>query len=319
MIPRPPFDPELEVALLAHTGSPISGITPEMILSKRAEEFSMPRPRIALEAAGIQVRDVSFAGSNGDPIGLSVLTHPAVVAGRGTIYFIHGGGMVFGDRWSGLDRFIPWITELGLTVVTIDYRLAPEFAHPTPFEDSYAGYAWTIANASALGIDPERIIVAGTSAGGGLAAAVVLAARDRGIQAPIGQLLMYPMLDDRDDTVSTVQFSSGGLWDRVSNDTGWGSLLGARRGGSEVSPYAAPSRESDLTRLPPAFIDCGSAEVFRDEDVAYASAIWAAGGEAELHVWPGGFHAFEGFVPEAQLSLEMMSAREAWLRRILRF
>jgi acetyl esterase/lipase len=97
---------------------------------------------------------------------------------------------------------------------------------------------------------------------------------------------MYPMLDDRDQTASAAQIDGVGVWDRGSNRTGWSALLGDRRGGDEVSAYAAPARATDLSGLPPTFIDCGSAEVFRDEDVAYASGIWVAGGQAELHVTP---------------------------------
>ena len=107
------------------------------------------------------------------------------------------------------------------------------------------------------------------------------------------------------------------MWDRGSNDTGWTALLGDARGGPEVSPYAAPARATDLSGLPPTFIDVGSAETFRDEDVAYASRIWAAGGQAELHVWPGGFHGYTLMAPQAQISHETLAAQASWLRRLL--
>ncbi|WP_317451749.1 alpha/beta hydrolase [Microbacterium sp. NIBRBAC000506063] len=107
------------------------------------------------------------------------------------------------------------------------------------------------------------------------------------------------------------------MWDRASNDTGWDALLGDRRGTDAVSIYAAPARADDLSGLPPTFIDVGSAEVFRDEDVAYASGIWAAGGECELHVWPGGFHGFDGLAPHAELSIAMVETRNRWLTRML--
>jgi acetyl esterase/lipase len=109
-----------------------------------------------------------------------------------------------------------------------------------------------------------------------------------------------------------------GVWDRNANEVGWSALLGAARGGPDVSPYAAPARATDLSGLPPAYIDAGSAETFRDEDVAYASRIWRAGGTAELHVWPGGFHGFEGAVPQAALSRDAKAAVTDWLRRLLR-
>src|SRR5215813_6977255 len=129
------------------------------------------------------------------------------------------------------------------------------------------------------------------------APAAALLARDRGGPALAGQLLMCPMLDDRNDTPSSRQMAGLGIWDHAANEVGWTALLGPARGGADVSPYAAPARASDLSGLPPAFIDMGSAETFRDEDVAYATRIWQAGGSAELHVWPGGFHGFAGLMP----------------------
>ena len=159
--------------------------------------------------------------------------------------------------------------------------------------------------------------IAGASAGGGLAAAVTLLARDRGGPALIGQLLMCPMLDDRNDTVSARQMAGLGVWDSTSNETGWTALLGDARGGPDVSPYGAPARATDLSGLPPTFIDVGSAETFRDEDVTYASRIWQAGGVAELHVWPGGYHGYFLFAPHAQVSQETLAARVQWLRRLL--
>jgi acetyl esterase/lipase len=125
------------------------------------------------------------------------------------------------------------------------------------------------------------------------------------------------MLDDRNETVSSHQIDGIGVWDRGSNDTGWDAYLGDRRKTDAVSIYAAPSRATDLSGLPPAYIDCGSAEVFRDEDVAYASTIWACGGVAELHVWPGGFHGFDMMAPHAAVAIAMRQTRTAWVARIL--
>jgi acetyl esterase/lipase len=125
------------------------------------------------------------------------------------------------------------------------------------------------------------------------------------------------MLDDRNDTVSAHQMAGVGVWDRTANETGWTALLGDARGGPDVSPYAAPARATNLSGLPPTFIDVGSAETFRDEDIAYASRIGEAGGVAELHVWPGGFHGYSGFAPQSQISQETVAARVRWLRRLL--
>ena len=204
-----------------------------------------------------------------------------------------------------------------LVLVAVEYRLAPHHPYPAPVEDCYAGLVWTVEHAAELGVDPARIVIAGQSAGGGLAAGTALLARDRGGPALAGQMLLCPMLDDRDATVSTHQFPDGGRWDREQNRFGWSAYLGSRRGTTDVDVYAAPSRAADLSGLPPTYIDVGSAEVFRDEDVAYASAIWAAGGDAELHVYPGGFHGFEVVAPEIAISRACIDARERWLQRIL--
>ncbi|MGW0711453.1 alpha/beta hydrolase [Streptomyces sp. NPDC002643] len=225
--------------------------------------------------------------------------------------------MISGDRWLGTPMLFDWLHRFNAVAVTVEYRLAPENPDPTPVEDCFAGLKWTAAHARELNIDPSQLIIVGGSAGGGLAAGVTLLARDRNGPPVRGQMLMYPMLDDRDQTVSARQFEDTGLWDRRSNETGWTALLGERRGTADVSPYAAPARAEDLSGLPPTFIDCGSSEVFRDEDVAFASALWAAGGEAELHVWPGGYHSFEWIAPKADISHDMIAARENWLTRIL--
>jgi acetyl esterase/lipase len=126
------------------------------------------------------------------------------------------------------------------------------------------------------------------------------------------------MLDDRCDTVSARQMEAVGVWDTRSNRTGWDALLGSRRGRADVSAYAAPARAEDLAKLPPVFIDAGSAESLRDEAVAFASRIWAAGGEAELHIWGGAFHSFDQWAPGAVVSAAAEAARMSWLRRILR-
>jgi acetyl esterase/lipase len=138
-------------------------------------------------------------------------------------------------------------------------------------EDAYAGLVWTAEHAEELGIDPNHILVMGKSGGGGVAAATALMARDRGGPALAHHILIYPMLDDREVTVSS-KFE-GVIWDRTSNRTGWTAILGANCGGPDVSPYAAPARATDLRGLPPAYLETGSSEVFRDETIDYAAAL----------------------------------------------
>lgn len=317
-VQRPPFDPELEATLTLLSEQMPSTITPEMIPLMRQ---GMPGLDVsvddAIEAAGVERRDVTIPGHLGDEIEVSVLRRAGRTGTGPGIYHTHGGGMIVGDQFTGLDLLLGWIKDFDAVAVTVNYRLAPEFPDPYPVRDCYAGLLWTAERAEELGIDPARLVIAGGSAGGGLAAGTALLARDEGGPALAGQVLICPMLDDRDQTVSTRQIDGVGVWDRGSNVTGWSALLGDRRGTDDVSVYAAPARATDLSGLPPAFIDCGSAEVFRDEDVAYATALWAAGVQAELHVWPGGFHGFDMMAPHTVLAKASRAARDAWVARTL--
>ncbi|WP_066361135.1 alpha/beta hydrolase [Herbidospora mongoliensis] len=305
-----PFDPELAAALTVISENLPPSLTAEMIPLMR--QGVAPAEDLTLGGI-VTLADVDL----GDGVSLLVCRPVAAPTPAPVVYWIHGGGMILGDHRVGLADPLAWAVELGLVVVSVDYRLAPEHPDPTPVEDCYRGLTYVAKNAAELGIDPARIVVAGGSAGGGLAAGTVLLARDRGGPEVIGQVLLCPMLDDRNQTVSSHQMSGRGIWDRTSNETGWTALLGDRRGGPDVSIYASPSRATDLSGLPPAFIDVGSAETFRDEDVAYATAIWQSGGQAELHVWPGGFHGFDMMVPQAALSQRAKQARLDWLRRLL--
>lgn len=315
---RPPFDPELAAALALVADQLPSTLTSEMIPLLRQSPVSGDEEIFAvLEERGFTRRDVTIAGHEGDDIVVSVI-EKAGRTGTGPGFFhTHGGGMIIGNRWLGVVGFLDWAERFNGVIVTVEYRLAPEFPDPFPVEDCYAALLWTAEHADELGIDLSRLLIGGGSAGGGLAAGTALLARDRRGPALIGQLLIYPMLDDRDETVSTKQIDGIGVWDRGSNITGWTALLGDRKGGADVSIYAAPARATDLTGLPPAFIDCGSAEVFRDEDAAYAARLWEAGVQAELHVWAGGFHGFDMFAPHAAVAQAMLAARDNWVNRLL--
>lgn len=231
--------------------------------------------------------------------------------------FIHGGGMIGGTRYDGLDQTLEWIDAVPMVVVSVEYRLAPNHPHPAPVDDCFAALQWMVSSATELGIDPARIAVSGASAGGGLAAAVALRARDAGSPTIAAQLLIYPMLDDRARHPSSVAYEAEGIHDRISNASCWAALLGEAAGTDSVSPYAAPARAESLAGLPPTFVDVGALETFRDEDVDYARRIWQDGGDAELHVWAGAFHGFDAIAPTATISRAAREARIGWLRRVL--
>jgi acetyl esterase/lipase len=321
--PPVPFDPELAAALSVIGDQLPTSITPEMIPLMRqatvgSEALAPPTDEELSRGGRFTVTERAAPGGPGDPdISLLICTPAGVDGPRPAIYHTHGGGMIIGDNRTGIADMLDYAEPHGAVVVSVEYRLAPETPHPGLIDDVYAGLVWTAKNAAELGIDPDRIVIAGASAGGGLTAALALMARDKGGPAVLAQMLLCPMLDDRNDTVSSVQQAGRGVWDHTANATGWGALLGDAAGGPDVSPYAAPARETDLSGLPPAFIDVGSAETFRDEDVAYASRIWQAGGQAELHVWPGGFHGFTVMAPTAAISREAKEAQMHWLGRVL--
>jgi acetyl esterase/lipase len=318
--PPPPFDPELaETAALFAEAMP-SSTTPDPISAFRSGPAGMePLSDDALGRGGeFQVFERTVSGPAGDPdITVLVCRPTGALTPTPAIYSMHGGGMILGDRRNNLSDIVDLAAAVGAAVISVEYRLAPEHPYPAAVEDCYAGLLWVAANATELNIDPDRIVAAGASSGGGLAAAVALLARDRGGPALVGQMLLAPMLDDRDNTPSAQQMADRGMWDHTLMDIGWAAVLGDARGGPDVPPYAAPARATDLTGLPPAFIYAGSAETFRDEDVAYASAIWRAGGQAELHIWSGGFHGFDLMAPQAAVSQAAKAARTSWMRRIL--
>lgn len=318
----PPFDPELGAALAATGERAKEPVTPDG-LAARQERDAAARPRPTVrelrDGGRFEVEELRAPGPrDGREVPL-VSARPAGVTGPlPLLYYMHGGGMIMGNAWSVLPRLLrEWALPLQLAVISVEYGLAPQAQYLEPVEDCHAGLVWAADHAAGLGLDPDRIIVGGKSAGGGLAAALALLTRDRGGPAPIGQLLLSPMLDDRNNTFSGRQMAGRDPWDRTSNATAWQALLGDRYGSADLAPYAAPARATDLSELPFAYIDVGSAETFRDEAVAYADAIWQAGGEAELHVWPGAFHGSDTLAPRASLSQEARDARTRWLRRTI--
>jgi acetyl esterase/lipase len=266
-----------------------------------------PNPRVTSE-------DRTVPGPEGQPdIGVRIYRPVEATGSLPGIVFIHGGGMILGDV-AGEDAAAGLLcAEVGAVVVSVEYRLAPEHPHPAPVEDCYAGLVWTAKNASELGIDEHRLAVYGGSAGGGLAIGIALLARDRGGPALRFLMPIYPMIDERNVTASSHEITDIGIWDRAGNVEAWDWYLG----GKEADQYAAPRLAEDVSGLPSTFIDVGTVDLFRDEDIAFAQRLMQAGVPTELHVNPGSYHASETFAPDAALSRRIWAMRVDALRRAL--
>jgi acetyl esterase/lipase len=198
-------------------------------------------------------------------------------------------------------------------VASVDYRLAPETPAPGLVNDCYAGLKWLAANARDLGIDAGRIMIGGASAGGGLAAGTALMARDSGGPHLTAQLLVFPMLDHRNETPSSHAILDLRVWNRSANLAAWKAYLGGRA----PSAYSSPSIADDLSGLPPAYINVGTFDMFLDEDIAYATALNRAGVGCELHVYPGAFHGSAGFVVDHPTSVRWRANVEGFIDRAL--
>ncbi|NUP66197.1 MAG: alpha/beta hydrolase fold domain-containing protein, partial [Nonomuraea sp.] len=245
MAPTPvPFDPALSAVLDGMPKLDGPPPSPETIPLMRAAGAAMPAPSVA-EAIGTREIDAEervIPGPEGAPdLEITVLRPRHATRPVPGLYNIHGGGMITGTRHMDTPRLVALVEELGVVAVNVEYRLAPEHPDPAPVEDCYAGLAWTAGHAAELGVDPGRIVVMGGSAGGGLAAGVALLARDRGGPRLAGQLLLCPMIDDANTTVSSHQYDGLGTWPRALNLLGWRALLGEAAGDpdADVSIYAA--------------------------------------------------------------------------------
>ena len=227
---------------------------------------------------------------DGETLEMRWYTRSGTPTGSAVVY-AHGGGMLSGTI-EFYDPVVSWYVQAtGVPFLTVEYRLAPEVTGTTPARDVFAGVRWLASHAEDLGIDPERIAIMGDSAGGGIAAGVAILARDASVSLA-RQILVFPMLDDRTIEPDATLVASAS-WGYDDNYTGWHALLGGDLGTDRVSPYAAPARNDDFRHLPPAYIEVGSLDIFRDESVDYARRLWAAGVEAELHVLPGAPHGHD--------------------------
>lgn len=317
---HPPIDSEIAKAMAEQHLSPAS-MRPADLADRRREAVADPA---ALTRGGaLTVTEIELTGPGAGPH--PVVTRieraagpdaPAADAPRPGLVFLHGGGLVMGSRHN-VDSAILDAAELGVIVLSVEYRLAPEHPYPAGLDDCYHAWCAVTADAARMGLDPRRLAIAGSSAGGGLAAAVCLRLRAEGGPLPCAQILYWPMLDDRELTPSSTMLDGHGRWDRTANRTAWDAYLGNRRGAPDVPAEAAPARATDLTGLPPTFLDLGDVETFRDEDLDFAARLSQAGVPVELHLWPGGVHGFVGIAPDAALSRAALAARRDYLVRNL--
>lgn len=307
-------DPELWPGLEA---MPTLGFSDEMLAPTRAMMATMIAERGAVVHPDVVSEERRIAGPDGNGI-LLMVHRPRDASGPlPAVLHMHGGGYVIGSAPMSAMSNQRTVVDAGCVVVSVDYRLAPETRHPGPVEDCWAALRWLHDQAGALGVDPTRIAVMGESAGGGLAAALALLARDRG-GAPIAhQHLIYPAIDDRTCMREPNPYVGEFVWTLESNRFGWSSLLGPDAGSdASIDYYGAAARAADLSGLPSTYIAVGALDLFVDEDMDYAHRLIRAGVPTELHVYPGAFHGFDIAV-EATVTKTAYRNSLAALRRAL--
>ena len=285
------LDPELAAALEQMPLS-FAGITPENVHVVREMMAAMRVPvptDVAMEQQSVPTADGEVA---------VYIYHRNPSSPQPALLWIHGGGYIVGSAEEDRARIIA--ENLDCTVVSVVYRMAPEHPFPAGPEDCYSSLLWMVEHAQTLKIDTSRLAIGGASAGAGMAAGVALMNRDRGGPALALQLLMYPMIDNLHDTPSG-QYTNHPVWDQGTSFSAWEMYLDGTPG-LDASPYAAASRATDLSGLPPAYICVGTEDLFRDEDIDYARRLIDAGVPCELAVFPGMYHGGDMLVPLARIS-----------------
>lgn len=309
MTTGPTIDAE-SLAVLAQApidfGAVLGSLCDENIAAVREQLASLPAPP---PTEGVEWVDHDVDADTG--VKVRVYRPAGVDGALPCIYWIHGGGLVLGSYDGEGPRLEAWCLEHRCAAVSVEYRLAPEHPFPAAIDDCLAGLRWVFDRAGEVGVDATRIGIGGASAGAGLAAALALRVRDETDLALRFQLLVYPMLDDRQVTRSS-QWDEK-VWPPSANTYAWTAYLGDAKGDPDVSPYAAPARATDLSGLPPAYVMVGSADGFVDEDVDYAERLRRAGVEVDLHVYAGGFHGFDGAAAGAPLANRANADVSAWL------
>jgi acetyl esterase/lipase len=312
------LDPEVAAALAPMVAA-MADVTPppagdvesrrpvlEAIMAETAAAQPMP--------TDVKATDFYATAVDGGDVLLRWYAKDSATLGPAVLY-LHGGGMISGSVAIYDGPVSRYVSNSGVSMLAVDYRLAPEHPYPVPVEDCYAGLRWLAEHADELGVDPARIAVMGDSAGGGLAAAVALLARDRGGPGLAAQILIYPMLDDR-NTTPDPEIAPFAVWSYDDNITGWGALLGDTIGGPDVPAYAAAARATDLSDLPACYIEVGQLDIFRDEDLTYAQRLSRAGVNVEFHLRPGVPHEFETYAHTSDVARRSGADRLRSLRGI---
>ena len=296
------IDPELAASI---TLFPPADLADPVTARKSLAELAASAP--APDTAGMVIEDRTVPA---DPDVAVRIYRPHQA--QGAIIWLHGGGFVMGD----LDTEHPWAARIadgsGAVVISVGYRLAPEYRYPAALNDVYAVTAWTAEHAAEIGIDPEWIVVGGHAAGAGLAAAVALRARDQKGPPISFQLLSQPEIDDRQETWSARNFTDTPFMTRAKVAASWRHYLGS----TPSSSYAAPARADDLSGLPPAYITTAEFDPNRDEAIEYAQRLLQSGVSVELHQWPGTFHGSQA-VSSAKVSQLQIAELGVALRRAL--
>jgi acetyl esterase/lipase len=309
-------DPELAAALKKFPpilDAPNAG----NLASWRAGDSNNPS---VSSAPALQPRKASIPGSGGAPeVNVLIFDPQPGTKDRPATLYIHGGGYIVGHAGTNLRMAQDIAESTQSPVVSVDYTLAPEAKFPVSLEQNYAALTWLSRNAGTLGADPARIAVMGDSAGGGHAAMLAIATRDRKEFKLAYQCLIYPMLDDRTGSTRHPPPPIGHfVWTEAANRFGWSSLLGVAAGSATVPAGSVPARVTDLSGLPPTFIGVGSIDLFVEEDMDYARRLAEAGVSTELFVIPGAYHGFDVVARDAKLTVQFRNAWQAALRRGLK-
>ncbi len=296
------LDPEIAPVLGLFPAEMITAIGDDPPTARAMLDEVMKAMADMLPPSDVTIEERTIPGPDGEvPIAIYQPTAPAPRPG---LLMIHGGGYIVGSAREDMNG-IAYAEHVGCTVVSVDYRMAPEFTYQAAVADCFAGLNWLVDNAEALGVDASRIAIGGASAGGGLTAGLALYNRDNNGPELALQLLVYPMLDDTHETPSGYEVTHPNVWNRDVSLKAWKMYLGDEYGTDTVSPYAAAARADDLSGLPPAFVTVGTEDLFRDEDIDYAQRLMAAGVPTQLEVYPGMMHGAENMAPQADVSQRM--------------